>query len=102
MSGTGTMRGTSSQDFLVGGEATAMDSERCLRCLSLKPALKFATMSSSSSASQIIQSTIGSTSVFGSVLAESESAIESCVVLAAKENVEAKVGGDSSGEDDTF
>ena len=54
---TSVVRGTSTQDFLVEGGVTAMDSERRLHCLSLKPASRFVTMSFSSSTSQMIRGT---------------------------------------------
>ncbi|KAJ9681597.1 hypothetical protein PVL29_017820 [Vitis rotundifolia] len=70
------MRDTSVRDFLAGEGATAMDSER------------FAAMSSSSFGSQMIRGTTGLTSVFGSVLAESESTAKSNLVLTAKKGAE--------------
>ena len=51
----GSIQGSSTQDLLVRGRATTMDSKRHLRCLSLNPSQRFVAMSSSfSSASQMI------------------------------------------------
>lgn len=94
---------TSRQDFLVGKGVIAIDLERHLRCLSLKPALRFTVMSSSFSASQIIQGIIGSTSVSGSIPTEGVSTIESCSMLAVEEDVErAEAHRDAGGRADTF
>lgn len=62
----------SRQGLLEGARFTMMDLDKHLLCLSLKSALKFATMSSSSSSSQAMGSTTNSTPIFGSVLAVEE------------------------------
>lgn len=67
---------------------TMIDSERHLRCLSLKPTLRFVAMSSSFSSSQMIRDTTGSTSISGSVPTEDESAAEFGSMLAAEEDTE--------------
>ncbi|KAJ9700857.1 hypothetical protein PVL29_006268 [Vitis rotundifolia] len=91
MSGIGAARGTFAQDFLAGGGLIAIDSERHLRCLSLKSTLKF-----------IIRGTTSSTPVSGLAPKEGVSTVESCSVLAAEEDAEVEVGGDSSGGASTF
>lgn len=76
---------------------TVINSERHLRCLFLKPTLRFATMSSSPSSSQMIQGMTGSTSVSSSVPTKDESNVESSSVLATKEDAkEAEAEGDAS------
>lgn len=65
---TGSKHIGSIQGLLEGAGFTMMDSDRNSCCLSLKLALKFATMSFSSSSSQEMGGTTSSTPVFGSVL----------------------------------
>lgn len=65
-----------------------IDSDRRLRYLSLNLALRFASMSSYSSSSQMIGDTTGLTSAFGSVLATEYKDAE----------VEAEGAGDARGE----
>lgn len=80
-----------------------IDSKRCLHCLSLKLALRFTTISSSPSFSQMIRGITGSTSVTVSVPMEDESDVESGLVLDAEEDAkEAEVKGDASDRVDTF
>ncbi|KAJ9687373.1 hypothetical protein PVL29_016028 [Vitis rotundifolia] len=98
----GVVRSTSAQDFLEKGGAIAMNSERHLYCLSLMLALMFDAMSSSSSASQIIRGTIGSTFVSRSTLVKGESAVESCAVLVVEEDAEVEADEDSSSGTDAF
>lgn len=98
----GVRRGTFGQDFLVGGGANVIDSERCLFCLSLKLTLTFVVISSSFFASQMIRGTIGSTSISCLVPAEDKSVAESCSVLATEEHAEAKASEDESARANTF
>ncbi|KAJ9672832.1 hypothetical protein PVL29_026179 [Vitis rotundifolia] len=70
---------------------TVIDSKRRLCCLSLKPVLRFATMSSFPSSSQIMRGTTNSTSVSGSMPTDKKSTVESHSMLAAKENEDAEV-----------
>lgn len=103
MSKTGVEQGTSVQDFLVGKRVITIDLERRLRCLSLKPALRFTAMFSSLYASQIIQGITGSTSISASIPTEGMSIVESCSVLAVEEDVErAMAHRDAGGRADTF
>lgn len=103
MSKTGVEQGTSAQDFLLGKGVITIDLERRLRCLSLKPTLRFAAMSSSLSASHIIRGIIGSTSDSVSIPTKGVSIVESCLVLAVEEDVErAKAHRDAGGRADTF
>lgn len=69
---------------------TLIDSERHLRYLSLKLALRFATMSSSPSSSQMMWGTTGLTFVSGSVPMNDKSPVELGLVLATEENEDAK------------
>lgn len=69
---TGSKQIGSEQGFLEGAGFTMMDSNRHLRCLSLKSTLKFAAMSSSSPSSKAMGGTTISTPVFGSVLVAEE------------------------------
>lgn len=60
-----------------------MDLDRCLHCLTLNPALKFAAMSSSS---HMMEGTTSSTIVSDSVLAANRSTLVSRSVLAVNED----------------
>lgn len=62
----------SEQGFLEGGRLTVMDSDRRLHCLSLNMALRFATMSFSSSSLLEMGDTTGSTPISDSMLAVEE------------------------------
>ncbi|KAJ9691755.1 hypothetical protein PVL29_013828 [Vitis rotundifolia] len=96
---TGTEQSTFVQGFLAGRGTTMIDLERHLRCLSLKPTLKFVVISLSPFSSQMIWETTGLTLISCSVPMEDESVGESNSVLAAKE-VEAKEEAKEEGDGD--
>lgn len=89
---------------------TMIDSERHLRCLSLKSALRFATMSSSPSSlssSQMMWGTIGLTFVFDSVPTNDKSTVDPGSVLATEEDEDAEKAnveeeGDANSGADAF
>lgn len=90
MANIGSGQRISEQGLLEGGEMIVMDSDRCLRCLSLNLTLKFATISSSLSSSQMMGSTTSSTPVSGSVLADDRSTLVSGLVLAIEKDEDAE------------
>ena len=65
---------------------TVMDSDRRLRCLSLNSILRFATMSFSSSSSQVMRSTTNSTPVSSLVLAVDRSTLMFDSMLVVKKD----------------
>lgn len=69
---TGSGQAGSGQTLFEGVGLIAMDLNRCLRCLSRNPALKFVAMSLSSSFSQILGGTTRSTPAFGSLMRAEE------------------------------
>lgn len=93
----------SKQSLLEGGKMTVMDSDRCLRRLSLNSILRFVTMSLFSFSSQAMGGTTNSTPVFNLVLATDQSTPVSGSVLVAErdeDGEETEVKGKEEDADD--